>query len=193
MAMERASDTRNKPHSHRRHTVAKLDFHEWAQESFTEPVEVTYAFEARLLTGYSRRILEKKLRAEIRDEWAQYLRLHVWDHYVTLTFKVGHQYYGATRAFERWIRHLERKWRRGVSWFLATELGRNGRVHLHALLEGTPTVSAGQIAGSWHHGRSQASTYDENQGAAQYITKTIGNDEGGVEVSQRRWKRHLAH
>ena len=193
MDMKRASDTRNKPHPHRRHTVAKLDFQKWAQESPSEPREVTYAFQASLITGYPRRRLEKKLRAEIRDEWAQYLRVHVWDHYVTLTFSVGHSYYGAKRAFERWIRHLERKWRRGVAWFLATETGGNGRIHLHALLQGTETVSAFQLAGSWLHGRADANTYDDRRGAAPYITKAVGMDDCGFEVSERRWQRHPAH
>ena len=107
----------------------------------------------------------------------------VWHHFATLTFAYDVTPEVACREFFAWVRSLERRGQRGVGWFYVIERGGAGRLHLHALLEGTAHLRAAELERTWRPGRADVSVYDPQQAGSYYISKDIGTRAIHSEIS----------
>lgn len=142
----------------------------------------------------------------LQEAWGEFLGDFDWDHWATLTFRpyapppedpqLGpssgpREYPGplpdyARRAFERYVSELSRRARCGLAWFRGDEFGaRFGRLHHHALIQGTAGLTSKTLRSCWRDGFSVVESYDPELGAshyiAKYVTKSLGEYElGGV-------------
>lgn len=153
---------------------------------------------------------------QLSHEWGKWLHGYRWDHYVTLTFgrkrrlessalpkgmapEVEKQSRAfqfrqpsqetAARLFRQWLREVERKAQKGVSWFCATETSPAGMLHLHLLLGGTERLSATTLDRAWRNGRTHAEPYDQGRGATYYVTKYIGTSQVEYDLNLRHAKK----
>ena len=109
---------------------------------------------------------------------AQWLSTMPWDWWCTLTFKTEYSPDAADRAFRRWTAEL-RKDSPALGFFVGHEIGRQGRLHLHALIGGLETHVQRTVA--WRrwfrrHGRAQLQPYDSDRGATNYAAKYVTKD-----------------
>jgi len=108
----------------------------------------------------------------------EWLSTYSWDWWCTLTFRNEYTPDAATRAFLRfasWLRHDSP----GVGYFVGHEVGRLGRLHLHALIGGLePHVQRTAAARRWErrHGHARIFPYDRDRGAAHYIAKYVSKE-----------------
>ncbi len=134
---------------------------------------------------------ERKARQSIPEAWGAYLSEFEWSHWTTLTFRPyerpespglgptrplrlrpGPPPDFARRAFAGFIRHLEQQAHQPLAWFRGDELGeRLGRLHLHALVDGTAGLLPATLAATWPCGFTRIEVYDPKLGAAHYLTK----------------------
>ena len=112
--------------------------------------------------------------ATLRKAWGEWLAEKEWDHFATLTFTHPNSSWAARREFRRWIRRLEQRAQRRVSWFFVAEKGAAETLHLHALVCGTRRLPDSMLADAWSNGRCDVSAYDRQRGAAHYLAKQIG-------------------
>lgn len=134
---------------------------------------------------------ERKPRQSIPEAWGGYLSEFEWSHWTTLTFRpyVRPESPGlappaaprvrpgpppdfARRAFNGFIAHLRFQAHQPLAWFRGDELGeRLGRLHLHALIDGTDGLLPSTLAATWPYGFSRIEVYDPALGATHYLTK----------------------
>jgi len=113
-------------------------------------------------------------RTKLRAAWGEFLEGLPWDHYVTLTFRRNSGPLRAKATFRAWIRRLERKAGRALLWFLGLEDGNQlGRLHIHALVGGTDSLSESTLEEAWREGFSRIERFQVGLGAAHYVTKYI--------------------
>jgi hypothetical protein len=127
--------------------------------------------------------------ARLRESWSEFLWIHQWAHFATLTFRWACGMDAAHHAFlNRWVRSLTRAAQREVPYFFAIEVGRRGgRTHIHALVGGTERLSTRRISAAWTLGYSRVLVYDPTKGGARYLTKEILADPECYAVSSSRW------
>lgn len=109
----------------------------------------------------------------VGEAWGRWLAERPWDHFVTLTFERPVSEEGAKVMLHHWFRHLERRTRRGLSWFYSLERGVGGSPHFHALLEGTRALSCEELKKSWLPGRADAQPFDPDMGGTRYVAKGL--------------------
>jgi hypothetical protein len=124
-----------------------------------------------------------KLSHDARHAWGEWLGGFSWDHFATLTFVYDSQAEAALREFGRWIRRLEQRAQRRVSWFFALEPDSGGQLHIHVLLAGTDRVGVGGLRGAWLNGKSHIARYQSHGGAARYVTKFLGSKCAGYDLN----------
>lgn len=112
----------------------------------------------------------------IRRTWGEWLNNYPWHHWCHLTFANAPTQEAAIQQYRVWIRRLEQRAQQKLSWFYALERGMGGRLHLHALIEGTSDLPTTEIKEAWSEGRAEASGYNEYLGATFYIAKSVGDD-----------------
>lgn len=132
-------------------------------------------------------------RPGLREAWVGLLDGHDWDHFITLTFASAasnpraqvHPDY-AHRSFDSFISRLERRAHRPVAWFRGDELGpQTGRLHFHALLQGTSGLLHRTVAECWPQGHAWVRRYDPELGAAHYVTKYVTKERADYNLSRR--------
>jgi len=114
----------------------------------------------------------------VRSEMGEWLSTFPWDWWCTLTFRNEYSPDAATRAFLRLTDWL-RKDSPGVGYFVGHEVGRLGRLHLHALIGGLePYVQRTAAAKRWdrRHGHARIFPYDPDRGASHYIAKYVSKE-----------------
>ena len=127
----------------------------------------------------------------LRTTWGDWLGQTQWHHFATLTFRYRASEQSAVKQFMRWIRYLERRAQQRVDWFYAVERFASGAYHLHTLVHGTSSLEASALRKAWQCGRADASRYDPQRGATYYVTKKIGADVVGYDISNvDRWWSH---
>ncbi len=77
----------------------------------------------------------KQLAQALPTAWGEWLTHFEWNHFTTLTFKNDPTILRTSQEFTKFIRRLEQRAQRPVYWFKATETGRFGRLHTHALTD----------------------------------------------------------
>jgi hypothetical protein len=77
-------------------------------------------------------------------------------------------------------------------WFYATEYGRLGRLHVHALTLNTGVLPLARLGGEWFQpegtgarGYARIFPYDPRLGAAHYVSKYITKDLADYDISDR--------
>jgi len=131
---------------------------------------------------------EYHVHTELARAWGDWLSTFEWDWWCTLTFREPYSARASTRAFQRWAACLPTSdsSASGVRYFMAHEIGRLGRLHLHALLgdvhPGTLRKNAWRI---WfdRHGRAQILPYESELGAGHYISKYVTKDLAHYEIN----------
>jgi hypothetical protein len=123
------------------------------------------------VTNEERLIRQQEL---LREAWGGFLHLYEWGVFVTLTFAQARSVESARRCFDRWLRRLEQRSQTRVEWFLAIESSSAGVVHLHALCNGGPNLTAGAYRDAWPFGRASVARYDPRKGARYYLVKEMG-------------------
>lgn len=132
-------------------------------------------------------------RTGLSEAWGEHLAGMRWDVWCTLTFEEHLSERAAIMAFNRLVRWL-RKDNPGVGWFCAHEVGKQGRLHLHALIGGLgPGVSRLALWRWWYrrYGRAEFLPYDPERGAAYYISKYVSKDMSYYEIERPRCKAQL--
>ena len=120
----------------------------------------------------------------VRSVFGAWLGQFQWDHFVTLTFAYQSSEQSAVRQFKRWIRRLDQRAQQKVSWFYVVERFASGAYHLHALVHGTASLETSALRKAWRCGRPDVSRYDPQRGATYYVTKKIGADVVGYDISK---------
>jgi len=115
-----------------------------------------------------------------------------WDWWCTLTFHYESSANAADRSFRRWIRDVEkaRGCRRALAlrYFVAHEVGRLGRLHLHALIGGVdPYVQRTTAWEKWkeRNGFAYILPYDPAKGASHYIAKYVTKEFARYDIEDR--------
>ena len=134
----------------------------------------------------------------INTAWGLWLEEHEWDYWATLTFRDAYSGDAATRAFDRLIR-WGRRLAPDLGYFVGHEVGKLGRLHLHALFSGAVDVDQVGVLNSqglrskdiWHwwfkrYGRAQVLPYDPTRGAAAYVSKYVTKEMGHYDVANLR-------
>ena len=75
----------------------------------------------------------------------------------------------------RFIRRLEQLAQRRVDYVYALERGTGGRWHIHALLNGTESLTCEHVGAAWDAGRADVQVYDPRRRAARYVVKDAGD------------------
>ena len=102
-----------------------------------------------------------------------------WDYFATLTTKEDMSFAQIRGALGRWFGKINR---RGVNpYFWASEIGRFGRVHAHALIATSLTVT--RIKTTWSVGHANIVSYDPARGAAYYLAKSITQERSDFDLS----------
>lgn len=117
--------------------------------------------------------------------WADHLARFRWAFFCTMTFRVS---LSEERAMERtrvWVRRLEQRNQGGVQAFVATERGRLGRVHVHALVD-ADGLTCREVKAAWTNGHSQVRRFDPDLDGAAYVAQAAANDCYEVFGSPRR-------
>ena len=179
----------NKPYRFTKDGILKHDQEFWPDFTLPTVIQRIQAME-KLSEDWIGAIDLQREVADRMYKWqlSEFVRLHLWNYFVTLTFELEQSHPSAQRGFCKWVRHLERRNGNGVAWFLATEGDNTERVHVHALLEGDLAMTETDIEVDWRPGRADVRIYDPTRGAAAYMTKRIGTDRGDYDISKRRWK-----
>lgn len=112
----------------------------------------------------------------VRRSWGEWLNKYPWHHWCHLTFANAPTQEAAIQQYRVWIRRLEQRSKQKLAWFYSLECGAGGRLHLHALIQGTSELQTTEIKEAWSEGRAEASGYNEYLGATFYIVKSIGDD-----------------
>jgi hypothetical protein len=121
-----------------------------------------------------------------RQGWVTHLSTQQWAHVVTLTFKYAYSREAIRKHFLDWIRALEWLAQGPIIWHRATEIGKKGRGHIHALITSTEKIKNREMEKRWRHGRAVVRRYISHRGAEHYVTKDIMKDEADYE-SSKRW------
>lgn len=121
--------------------------------------------------------------AEIRTGWADFLRPHRWEWFVTLTFPYALHPEQARKLWNAWIKSIAACRDRTVSgpciWALAWERQHRGVVHFHALVSGVTGVPNFVGIKTWERltgGSARVLTFDPNRGAVDYTSKEADID-----------------
>jgi hypothetical protein len=112
---------------------------------------------------------------KVRREWGVWLNRYAWHHVATLTFRFPPTVAGVSREVARWLRLLGRNAQRPVACFHGIERGASGFLHVHALTEGTSTLTIKQLQRDWRSGDTRIAIYNPTLGAAWYVTKGVLN------------------
>lgn len=116
---------------------------------------------------------------ELASAWAQFLGRIPWAAMVTLTFDLKRVFpvsqSRASREAWWWCCSLGKMFRRHVAWLYATERGRNGAWHAHALVAGLSVAETNRAADMWRVGRGLADVREvwEGEGAVLYVSKGV--------------------
>ncbi len=124
------------------------------------------------------------VQANVPESWGQWLNEYDWSHYCTLTFQREATIDGASRQFHRFVRRLERRNQRAVTWFMVIERGGGGWLHIHSLLGATNTLPNKSVDLAWTAGITDVQTYDSQRGATHYITKDITSEATFWDISK---------
>lgn len=116
----------------------------------------------------------------IAEAWGTWLDEFSWDLWCTLTFKEERSHASATRAFENFGKFIRNSGSPDAGWFFAHEVGRLGRLHLHALIGGIDPWTSRRALWRWwfrRYGRAQILPFDPDRGAAFYVAKYVTKGE----------------
>lgn len=108
-----------------------------------------------------------------------------WSHFVTLTYRNEASATQAQTDFKRWHRGLESEAQGPVLWVMTIEGANRGRTHIHALLEGTRSVSEERVVRGWKHGLTHVDQFDPERGAAFYISKDMPSGQAEWDLDRR--------
>lgn len=105
-----------------------------------------------------------------------YLRTLEWHHFVTVTTERPATSTWLCREYHnRFVRRLAFAAKRPLAHFFAIEHdGVTGQfAHLHALIEGTTSLSVDAIKRLWPYGFTHVAPYDQRRHAAHYVVKDL--------------------
>lgn len=154
--------------------------------------------------------MEESIRTPLLVEaWGSWLEHFDWSHWTTLTFRPYQPWQPpglgparppkdrpgpppdyAHRAFQGFVNMLGERAGRPVAYFRGDEFGeRLGRLHLHALLEGTGGLLEESVRRCWRPGFSAVEVYDPELGATHYLTKYITKSLASYDLGGRLRRR----
>jgi hypothetical protein len=115
----------------------------------------------------------------LRLSWVTFLNQFNWDWFSTLTFGDPPKTYTAQNKVSRWLDTLQRQEKRKVGYYKAMEMTRVGVPHFHLLMGNLDGVRRDKYWELWfsQNGRARIVPYDQDKGAAFYISKYVCKDE----------------
>ena len=140
------------------------------------------------LTPESLREAAKKHPARrLRNAWGEFVALWPWCWFITLTFTHDTHPERALKLFRVWCSKLSReiygrRWYRhrpyGVSWIVAVEPQKSGRVHLHALMTGVGDTRRLTWMDNWQGldslaGYPRIQPVKSNDAVSRYVSKYV--------------------
>jgi hypothetical protein len=121
-------------------------------------------------------------RDALAAAWAAFIGRIAWSHSITLTFDPKKRYPVsrelASREAFRWLNQLAADSRSPVGWVYATERGKTGHWHVHALVTGVHVGALEHVVRSWElrNGIAHVMPVDDTEGAVMYLTKNAALD-----------------
>lgn len=150
-------------------------------ENKAQPVAATTRWpKVARVTKWKERIQLQK--DALKEGWAKFIGKLPWRHSVTLTFdpkrrqRVGQEL--ASREAFRWLNAIAADSRSPIGWVYATERGRSGLWHVHALITKVPENVLQHQVRSWElrNGMVNAVPVSDADGAVVYLTKNAALD-----------------
>jgi len=124
---------------------------------------------------------------KLREAWGGFVARWPWEWFVTLTFTLDTHPERALKLFYLWCSQINRRiygrrWNKrepfGVTWIVAVEYQKSGRVHLHALLAGVGDTRRLTWMDNWMvlddlAGFPRIEAVDNQQAVARYVSKYV--------------------
>lgn len=117
-----------------------------------------------------------------------------WDAWLTLTFKQARgSSEAAWRAWDWYLRKQAKDLHNRPSWFAGLEIGRLGRLHIHALQTVEPSSQLGDgyvkgLSALWALGYDRIESYDPERGAGHYLAKYVSKGLADYRVGGDTWQ-----
>lgn len=135
-------------------------------------------------------------KVRLRDQWGKFVERWPWEWFITLTFKDDAHPERAFKLFKVWKNRLNKlifgpRWHKrppfGVTWIVAFELQKSGRVHLHALMSGVGQTRRLDAMDDWYSldelaGFPRIWPVANNCAVSRYVTKYVTKG-GDIELS----------
>ena len=126
-------------------------------------------------------------RRQLKDAYGGFIAQWPWQWFVTLTFSTDPHPEKALKLFYLWASKMNRalygrRWNKvqpfGVSWVVATEPHKSGRVHLHALVAGVEETRRLTWMDKWsglsrQTGWARIVPVDNQTAVSRYVTKYV--------------------
>jgi hypothetical protein len=118
----------------------------------------------------------------LQDAWGAWIeQLAAWEWYLTLTFAEIVHPEQAERKWRAFVKRVEGRHGRVVSWVRALEYQRRGVIHFHALLAGMEFLAYNAARQCWPWGFSWIEAYEPGRGANYYLGKYLAKG-GEIDV-----------
>lgn len=126
----------------------------------------------------------------LREAWGDFVARWPWEWFVTLTFTLDTHPERALKLFQVWCSKINRelygnRWHKrepyGVTWVVAVEYQKSGRVHLHALLAGVWDTRRLTWMDNWTAldvlaGFPRIEAVENQPAVARYVSKYVAKD-----------------